>query len=299
MASLKELNRRLGRLKGTRKITNTMKLVAISKIKRMQARQAVMNAYRAELIRIARVTGVVPDGTVSLAGRASGKVSKIFLFVMTADRGMCGGFNHILCRSVSKWTKEMRKEGITVEMGLYGRKGRSLLCELSPSAVWYDGSSANPVYLDAAKIGAELQSRFTTGAFDEIWTAFNTVKPGGMVEPQISRLLPLNPDEIEEEFTQGDSADIDTDRLREPCIRDIREMIAGQYLHFKLYSLLVRSADGEQAARAVAMDNATRNVDELIDNCILVRNRTRQSAITRELIEITSGAEVLRTGGSG
>ena len=295
IASLKEINKRLTRLKSTHKITNTMKLVAISKIKKMQVRRQMINSYYNELIRLASMSGVVPDGSVELA-RPRKQVSKqIFLLVVTSDRGMCGGYNHILCRHVGAWVEEKKKQGLKIKAGFYGRKGYMLLREDSPDGRYFGGLSANPLYANAVNISTELQNIFREGEYDEIWAAYNTVKGEGIIIPNLTRILPIDAEEIEKEFSsKGYKKD---ERLLEPSAGELREIMARQIVDFKIYDILIKNADGEQSARAVAMDNATRNVEELIEKCVLLRNRTRQAVITKELIEITSGAEVLRSGG--
>ena len=271
MATLKELNRKVNRLKSTRKITNTMKLVAISRIKRMQARQVLINSYYKELIRIATATNILPDTSDWITGNNEGRLKK-FLLVITSDHGMCDGFNHILCTTVLKWVKE-KAENKDTEIGFYGKKGYLMLKEFFPAAILYQGVTANPRYLDAVRIGTDLQKRFQIMGYSEIWIAYNIVKGKGSVIPVIKKILPIETDEV-------------------------KKRITAQYLYLKLYNLLVKNAEGEQTARAIAMDSATRNVDELIDKYIVMRNRTRQAVITKELIEVTTGAEVLRSGGT-
>jgi len=288
MPTTKEYSVKLNRLQSTRKITNTMKLVSVNKLRKAQEAQRFCEAFGQELGTLGKEAADGLPEHVSPLAEVRDQVRGILLLVATSDRGLCGGFNNNLNRHVVRWLEEREKRSIPVMVSFYGRRGHTFFRNRVKVASYYAGLSMRPVYAGVMRISRDLQRYFTGRQCDEVWVAYNQLQATGLSKPVVEKLLPARPGWKHEEDSPT------TTPILEPCSAAVLARLIGQLTHLRLYGMLLHSAAGEQSARMVAMDSATRNIDGLIDTYTLLRNRARQAAVTKELIEILGGAEALK-----
>ena len=293
MPSLKELRTRIGSVKQTQKITSAMKLVAASKLKRAQEQAEAARPFAERmammLANLGASVAAMEGAPPLLAG--SGKAEVHLLIVATADRGLCGAFNSSIARGARARIRELREQGKEVKVLCVGRKGRDMLRrELGSSIVGtIEGVGRRRLeYAEAAQIAERLGAMYDAGEFDVGTIVYNRFKSAISQIVTFRQLIPVQPATLEEE--QGEVKAV---YEFEPDEEAILKELLPRNLAVQIYGALVENAASEQGARMSAMDNATRNAGEMIENLTLTYNRTRQAQITRELIEIISGAEAL------
>ena len=295
MPSLKDLRTRIGSVKQTQKITSAMKLVAASKLKRAQEQAEAARPFAERMASmLANLAAGVADREGApplLAGTGRDEVHLIV--VATADRGLCGGFNSSIVRGVRARIRELRERGRQVKVLCIGRKGRDMLRrELGELIVGtIEGVGRRRLeYAEAVQIAERLGAMYEAGEFDVCTIAFNRFKSAITQVLTVQQLVPVEPAAIGE---QEGANEVKAVYEFEPDEAAILKELLPRNLAIQIYGALVENAASEQGARMTAMDNATRNAGEMIDRLTLFYNRTRQAQITKELIEIVSGAEAL------
>jgi len=294
MASLKELRGRIGSVKQTQKITSAMKLVAASKLRRAQEQAEASRPFASRMDQmLANLAAGVADAEGApalLAG--TGKQDVHLLVVATADRGLCGGFNSSIARGTRRRIHALQQEGKQVKLLCVGRKGRDALRrefgQFMEDSI--EGVGRRRLeYAEAVAIALRIERLYEAGEFDVCTIVYNRFKSAMTQELTFRQLIPVSPGEIEEEAPEEATAVYDF----EPGETEILEELLPRNLAVQIYGALVENAASEQGARMTAMDSATRNAGEMIDKLTMTYNRTRQAQITKELIEIISGAEAL------
>jgi F-type H+-transporting ATPase subunit gamma len=290
MPSLKDLKIRIASVKSTRKITKAMQMVAAAKLRRAQ--ESAENA-RPYADRMSAVLGNLASGVAESASAprllaGTGKAETHLLVVATAERGLCGGFNSTIVRLARARVTQLLAEGKTVKILTVGKKGREQLRrDLSGLLVGHvDLSDVKKLgYTNASAIAQDLLSRFNAGEFDVATIYFNRFQSVISQVPTERQLIPA----VFEAREGGASSQYEYEPDDEAILADLLPRgVATQ-----IFTALLENAASEQGARMSAMDNATRNAGEMIDKLTIVYNRTRQATITKELIEIISGAEAL------
>ena len=292
MPSLKELRGRINSVKSTRKITSAMKMVAASKLRRAQSRAEAARPYAERMQRmlenLARSVRDRPDAPALLRGTGNDKTH--LLVVVTADRGLAGGFNSNVARYARNLARRLQSEGKTVKILTVGRKGTDILRRDFRDAfldqVSYAGVNTI-AFTDAEKVGETIVKAFEDGQFDRATLIYNRFANVMSQIPTEQPLIPLNVAENDNE--EGEQIPYEF----EPDEETILKRLLPRNIGVQIYRALLESAAGEQGARMTAMDSATRNAGKAIDRLSLRYNQTRQANITRELIEIISGAEAL------
>jgi F-type H+-transporting ATPase subunit gamma len=284
MASLKDLRGRIGSVKQTQKITSAMKLVAASKLRRAQERAEASRPFASRMEQmLANLAAGVADRQGAprlLAGTGEDRVH--MLVVATADRGLCGGFNSSIARGARRRIRELQEEGKQAKLLCVGRKGREALRREFGGMIEDTIEGVGRRRLEYAEAQA--------GTFDVCTIIYNRFKSAMTQELTFRQLIPVSPGEVEEEAAgEGVKAVYEF----EPNETAILEELLPRNLAVQIYGALVENAASEEGARMTAMDSASRNAGEMIDRLTLTYNRTRQAQITRELIEIISGAEAL------
>jgi F-type H+-transporting ATPase subunit gamma len=293
MPSLKALRTRINSVKSTQKITSAMKMVAASKLRRAQQQAEAARPYADRMERMLRALAAsvadMPDAPPLLAG--TGKDQTYLLVPVTADRGLAGAFNSSIGRATRTLARKLEAEGKTVKILAVGRKGRDYLRRELSSRITGDISYAGKrrlEYSDAVEIGTRITTMLGAGEFDVciiVYNRFRSVISQVVTEQQ---LIPVPPP------AEGDAIDLGGASYDfEPDEETILAKLLPQVLAIQLYRALLESAAGEHGARMTAMDNATRNAGDMIKRLTLNYNRARQANITRELIEIISGAEAV------
>jgi len=291
MPSLKDLKTRINSVKSTQKITSAMKMVAAAKLRRAQDSAEKGRPYADRMQQIVNSLASKADPISApqlLVG--NGKDNTHLLVVVSADRGLCGGFNGAITRQTRTEVARLRGEGKTVKLLMVGRKSADALRrELGDSYIdSLEGIQGTAVeYADAASIGETVRNGFEAGEFDVCTVIFNKFKSAISQEVTLKRLIPA---EVGED-TQDDDVGVSYDY--EPDEEELLAAVLPRNISTQVYSALLESSAAELAARMTAMDNATRNAGDLIERLTLVYNRTRQATITKELIEIISGAEAV------
>ncbi len=290
MPSLKDLKNRIESVKSTRKITKAMQMVAAAKLRRAQdaaeASRPYTERFNAVLGGLAASVGNAEGAPKLLSGTGSDKVH--MMVVMTAERGLCGGFNSSIAKLAKARALELEAAGHTVKILTVGKKGREALKrDLEDKFVGHvDLSDVKRVgYDNAAAIGKDLLARFDAGEFDVATIFFSRFQSVISQTPTAQQVIPAA-------FEEGEGAE-DTAFDYEPSEQAILADLLPRGVSTQIFAALLENGASEQGARMSAMDNATRNAGEMIDKLTIQFNRSRQAVITNELIEIISGAEAL------
>lgn len=293
MASLKDLKTRIGSVKSTQKITKAMKMVAASKLRRAREAAEASRPYaeRMEMMVSSLAMGVGGNDDAPLLMKGTGGNDKHLIIVASSDRGLCGGFNTNIVRAVRLKVKELQGQGKQVGLFCVGRKGFEVLggefsdlivgkiTEIAKKTVGYDV---------AERVGDQVVSLYETEGYDTASIVYNKFISAISQEVTFQQLIPLAVDAPE-----GEAAAEDVLYEYEPDEEAILADLLPRNLSMQVFKSLLENAASEQGARMSAMDNATRNAGDMIKKLTLVYNRTRQAAITKELIEIISGAEAV------
>ena len=295
MRSLKAIKTRIGSVKNTQKITRAMKLVAAAKMKRAVDAAVRSRPYSNEVTAVLRsLMARLGDAEHPLL-QPHEKVKTATLVVLTSDRGLCGGFNSQLLRKVDGWLFDnvnIDERYESVELIIYGKKARDQLQRRTDGVQGRTTIDLHPSQFQdlSAKLIAELTERFASGDLDEVFIAYNRFVSTLNQEPTIEQLFPLTALGGAEDAEEPEHL---TEFVYEPSQGAILNDILPLFLRTRIFQVFLESEAGEHAARMMAMDGATRNAKKVIDELTLQYNRARQAAITKELIEIVSGAEAL------
>jgi F-type H+-transporting ATPase subunit gamma len=291
MASLKDMRIRIAATKATQKITKAMQMVAASKLRRAQAAAEAARPY-AE--RMGKVLGSIASAVAGsdsapklLAGTGSDQVH--LLVVCTAERGLCGPFNSAIVRLARERANELRSQGKEIKILCVGRKGHDQLRRLFSKQIieTVELRGVRVIGFEQAEmIAGKIVSLFDQGAFDVCTLFFSRFKSVIAQIPTAQQVIPPV-------FERGEGADASVHYEYEPDEEEILSELLPRNLSVQIFRALLENAASEQGARMTAMDNATRNAGEMIRKQTLIYNRTRQAMITKELIEIISGAEAL------
>jgi F-type H+-transporting ATPase subunit gamma len=292
MASLKELKGRINSVKSTQKITKAKQMVAAAKLRKAQASAEAARPYASRMAAVmASIASKVAgnDGAPKLFA-GTGKDQVHLLVVATSDKGLCGAFNSNIVKAAKVKAAELSAQGKTVLFYLVGRKGRAPIMREWPKGIlhYYDTSEVRePGYAEAEKIAAELVAYYDDGKFDVAHLFFSRFKNALTQEPTEQQIIPVPVPKVEATVGAGASVEY------EPDEEEILAELLPRYLKTQLFGALLENQASEQGASMTAMDNATRNAGELINKLTIQYNRSRQAAITTELIEIIAGAEAL------
>jgi F-type H+-transporting ATPase subunit gamma len=291
MPNLKDLKNRIASVKSTRKITKAMQMVAAAKLRRAQEAAEMARPYAEKMETVmaglAQSVGGSEGAPRLLAG--TGKDDVHLLVVMTAERGLCGGFNSTIVRKARAQIETLTRDGKTVKILTVGKKGREQLKrDHADRFVGHvDLSDVKRLgYADAARIASDVLGRFDAGEFDVATIFFNRFQTVISQIPTATQIIPAQFDAPEQD---------DTSSLYdyEPSEEAVLEDLLPRGVATQIFTALLENAASEQGARMSAMDNATRNAGDMIERLTIEYNRSRQAVITNELIEIISGAEAL------
>ena len=293
MPNLKELKNRISSVKSTRKITSAMKMVAASKLRRAQDLAESSRVYADSLSFIlsslAGNTKNSSDLPEILTGRENSKIS--LLIINSSDRGLCGGFNSNLFRNAKNWISEQQEKGKSVKIITVGKKASSFYKKTDLNVIAnFDDLNSNDKQLQVSEeIKNKIMELFENNEIDEVSILFNKFVSVIAQEPTYQSLIPLSNDEADDEVTDTSNAVFEF----EPDKNELLEYLVPRNFLTQIYRSVLESSASEHAARMTSMDNATRNAGDMIDGLTLTYNRTRQAFITKELIEIISGAEAV------
>lgn len=291
MPTLKEFNVKLTRLRSTRKMTKTMKLVSVNKLRRAQEAEK-----RVSLI-ANRMFGILGRmGAATVAGEhplviPRKSVKNVLVLLITSDRGLCGGFNNNLVKTVNPWLKQQQEMGRSIMMSFCGRRGHASFKNRVAVERFYEDVMVKPDFAHAHRVARELQAAFVRGRVDEVFLAHNAIR-GTMAQlPVLEKLMPMDASVL---IKSGAEAPAGGDWMMEPNAESVLSELLPRIVSLNVYLAMLNSSVGEHSARMKAMEQASSNADNLIRLITLQRNRARQAAITTELTEIVAGAEALK-----
>jgi F-type H+-transporting ATPase subunit gamma len=299
MPSLKELRNRITSVKSTQKITSAMKMVSASKLRRAQERAEAGQPYAERMIRM--LTNLAAASRTSSQKlqlmTGTGKDQSHLIVVITSDRGLCGSFNATITREVRRLVRTLKEHNKEIKLLCIGRKGRDNLRRDYASSIISNTSELSRSRLDfahAVEIADRILEMFEAGSFDICTVVYNKFRSVISQVVTTQQLIPIilpsiviNPEQKSLNLRPQAIYEFEPDEER------ILAQLLPRNLTVQIYRMLLESAASEQGARMTAMDNATRNANEMIGKLTLTYNRTRQAYITKELIEIISGAEAL------
>ena len=291
MASLDDLKKRIVSVKSTQKITKAMKMVAAAKLKRAQENAERGRPYSEKMnnIILNLSNGISDKENAPKLLSGTGKDDIYLCVVMTSDRGLCGGFNTNIIKKAKAYFQEVKKNGKTIKIITVGTKGYDQLKRLYQDNIIEKISfkdSKNINYFDAEKVGKIIINSFEKKEFDVCTIFYNKFKNVITQIPQAQQIIPLKASEAE-----GTSSEDNYEF--EPEEDEILSNLLPKNISTQIFKAMLENSASEQGSRMSAMDNATRNAGEMVDKLTIEYNRSRQAAITKELIEIISGAESL------
>ena len=292
MATLKALKMRISSVKSTQKITKAMKMVAAAKLRRAQLAAEAARPYAERMAAV--VTSVVskvtigPESPKLLAG--TGKDDAHLLIVCTSDRGLAGGFNSNIVRAARRKAESLMAEGKTVYFYLVGRKGKAVIGRLYPKQIihQHDTSAIKQLaFADAQEIARDVVDRYMTDGIDVVHLFYARFRSALVQEPVGQQIIPVPPVDASEVTASLAAVEYEPDQ------DEILAALLPRNIAVQIFRALLENAASEQGSRMTAMDNATRNAGDMINRLTINYNRSRQAYITKELIEIISGAEAV------
>ena len=294
MPSLKDIKTQINSVGSTKKITSAMKMVAASKLRRSQEKAEAARPYSSrleEMLSSLASSAASGEGIITLL-TGTGNDQNYIVVPVSADRGLCGGFNSSINRETFKLVKSLEGNGKKVQLMPVGKKSRDFFNRVMKDQIiesFVDLNVSSTGYESALNISNKLQELYFEGKFDKCILVFNKFKSAISQEVTQQQLIPLDVSNSEKEEEKQNSSNAIYDY--EPDEETILKDLLPKNVSIQIFKVLLESDAGEQGARMAAMDNATRNAGEMIDSLTLKYNRTRQAFITKELIEIISGAE--------
>ena len=291
MASLDDLKKRIASVKSTQKITKAMKMVAAAKLRRAQESAEKGRPYSEKMnnviLNLSYSISDKENAPKLLSGTGKDKIH--LCVIMTSDRGLCGGFNSNIIKKAKSYFAKLSEEGKDLKIITVGSKGNDQLKRLYGDKIIANISfkeSKNANYFDAEKVGKMVIEKFKSEEFDVCTIFYNQFKNVITQIPQAQQVIPLNTQDSEENKSE-DNYEF------EPDEDEILSNLLPKNISTQIFKAMLENSASEQGSRMSAMDNATRNAGEMVDKLTIEYNRSRQAAITKELIEIISGAESL------
>ena len=295
MPSLKDIKTQINSVGSTRKITSAMKMVAASKLRRSQEKAEAARPYSSrleEMLASLASSAASGEGIIKLL-TGTGNDQNYVVVPVSADRGLCGGFNSSINKETFRLVKSLEDDGKNVQLMPVGKKSRDFFNRVMKDKILESFADLNVSvngYDAALQVSNKLQELYFDGKFDKCIIVFNKFKSAISQEVTQQQLIPLDVSKSSKEENVDDSgakAIYDYEPDEETILKDLLP----KNVSIQIFKVLLESDAGEHGARMAAMDNATRNAGEMIDSLTLKYNRTRQAFITKELIEIISGAE--------
>jgi F-type H+-transporting ATPase subunit gamma len=284
MPSLIDIRRRIRSVRNTQQITNAMKMVSAAKLRRAQDRVIAARPYGAMLQRVLSNVAAAAAGNDGIAGSPLLRARperRIQIILLTSDRGLAGAFNSNLIKAAQKFIADHRDAQIELE--LLGRKGRDFFRRRNAVVSGeHIGLFNRPAYADAAEIASKVTGRIVNDEVDAVYLIYNEFKSVLAQNLTVQRILPV-------EAPPGEPVDY----IFEEPVEQLMASLLPKYVAIQIFTAMLETAAAEHAARMTAMDAATSNASEVIDDLTLFMNRVRQASITREIIEVVSGASAL------
>lgn len=297
MPTLKDVELKIKAVKKTKQITKAMNMVATS---RLRGAQRAMEAFRPYAVKFSEVLGSLSES----AGEGASpllvprdEVKNIHVVVCTSDRGLCGGFNINLTNKVDKFIKEKAADAVSFSVTNFGKKGRDWARKrkIKMDSVHLGIVGAHFGFNVAATAGRQLVDKFLSGDYDEVYLVYAEFESVARQTPVIQKILPIPPIEAEAvEDTEAEDQGYLAEHICEPSADELLGDLLPRNIYVQIYRGLLETSTSEHAARMMAMDNATKACNDMIENLTLAYNKARQAAITADLMDIVGGAEALK-----
>lgn len=289
MPSLKDIKKRIGSVKNTQQITKAMKMVSAAKLRRAQEAAVAARPYAEKLQSVLSNLAMREEGDSHplLSERGKGRA---LLVLMTADRGLCGGFNANVSKAAERFIKDNEQGFEAIDLTIIGRKGKEFLKNRVGENIKqvHENITSDATYKTASLIGQEVVEAYQSETYDAVFVLYNAFQSAITQIVTLEQVLPIQPKEVEEE------AEGKIDYIYEPNRGEVLSEILPKMVEVQVFRALLESSASEQGARMSAMDSASRNASDMIGKLTLQYNRARQAAITKELMEIISGAESIK-----
>jgi F-type H+-transporting ATPase subunit gamma len=289
MATLRDILRKIGAVKKTRQITRAMNMVAASKLRTTQAKMENFDPYAKKFAEVLGNLASRTNPEIHPLLNKKEKISKVELLHFTSDRGLCGSFNMNLISAGAKWVKEQQSKGLDCALTLVGRKGRDYFRKRDYHiSVDHVAIYGNVDIAFVNQMAKDLSDRYLADEIDEVYMMYSRFISMAKQEPTLVQLIPIVP-------PQGEKGPEDmAEYLCEPNAEELLIELLPKHLSVQIYNAFLQNETSENASRMAAMDNASKNCSDLIENLTLVYNKARQATITAELMDIVGGAEALK-----
>lgn len=289
MASLKDIKKRIGSVKNTQQITKAMKMVAAAKLRRAQDAAVAARPYAEKLQSVMSNLALREDGDGHALLNQRG-TERALIVLMTADRGLCGGFNANVSKEAERFIRSNEQGFDDIDLMIIGRKGRDFLKNRVGDHITkvHEDITSNATYKTAQLIGQEVVDAYSDEKYDAVYVIYNAFKSAIEQIVTVEQVLPIQPKVTEE--VQEDSIDY----IYEPDRGEVLAQLLPKMVEVQIFRSLLESNASEQGARMSSMDSASRNAADMIGKLTLKYNRARQAAITKELMEIISGSESIK-----
>ncbi|KPA19231.1 F0F1 ATP synthase subunit gamma [Candidatus Magnetomorum sp. HK-1] len=297
MASLNDVKNKIAGVKKTKQITKAMNMVAASKLRGTQTRMESFRPYATKFSEVLGSLAERADEDASPLLIARDTVKSVNVVLCTSDRGLCGGFNSNLLSRAGAFVKDLLAENPDVKIAFtnFGKKGRDWCrkekCEIQKEYLGIIGGKFD--FSIASSSGQQLIEEFLNGTYDEVYVIYSRFEGMGKQIPDIQQILPIPPIESSE-ANKEEPASFVAEHICEPSAEQVLGDMLPKNVFVQLYSAILETSTSEHAARMLAMDNATKACNDMIDNLTLAYNKARQAAVTTELMDIVGGAEALK-----
>ena len=291
MASFREIQRKIGAVKKTKQITKAMNMVASAKLRSAQQRIERFRPYAEKYSTVLSDLASRVDASVHPLLEKREEIKTVGIILVTSDKGLCGSFNVNLCQTAFKLATQKKEEGKEVKFICIGKKGRDFIRKRGFDILEsYPDIMSNFDFQIASETGSRVINKYLEGELDEVQVIFGQFVSMVKQLPQTQQILPVEQDEAEP--LEGASSQY----IFEPSVEGLLAELLPRYIKVLVYRGMLDTSASEHAARMTAMDNATRNCDDLVGQLTLVYNKARQATITTELMDIVGGAEALKQG---
>ncbi len=289
MPTLKEIKKRITSVKNTRQITKAMKMVSAAKLRRAQDSVIAARPYADKMLNVLSSLAQREDPEAHALLQQRGK-RRALIVLLTADRGLCGGFNANVSKAAERMIRQNKEGYEAIDLMMIGRKGNDYLKRRKGMNIVkvYENITGNISYSTASLLGQEIVEWYNEEKYDAVFLAYNAFRSAISQDPTISQLLPIIP--REEDATEQHVPEY----IYEPNRSEVLAQVLPKHVEVQIFRALLESVASEHGARMSAMDSASKNASEMMGRLTLAYNRARQAAITKELMEIISGAESVK-----
>jgi len=293
MATLRDILRKIGAVKKTQQITKAMNMVAAAKLRGAQARMEGFEPYASKFSEVLDNLASRIESDIHPLLVKKDKVSRVELLHFTGDRGLCGSFNANIINMAEKWIKEQEDNGVDCSLTTVGKKGRDYFRKRNHKVTDSHVNVYGAIDISFVnQITRGFIDRYMADDLDEVYMIYSRFVGMAKQVPTLVKLLPIEPPESGQEQGESGAAEY----LCEPDPEALLIELLPKHISVQIFNAFLQNETSEHAARMAAMDNASKNCSELIENLTLVYNKARQSAITAELMDIVGGAEALKKG---